>query len=60
MKAFAARGDAATAPPQRPVFVALNATFDRMSVADYLDRYVGRNPPRLAPPSTEALPAPPG
>lgn len=28
----------------RPVFVALNAPFDWMFVADYLHRYVGRNP----------------
>lgn len=28
----------------RPVFVALNAPFDWMFVADYFQRYVGRNP----------------
>ncbi len=28
----------------RPVFVALNAAFDWMFVADYFHRYVGRNP----------------
>lgn len=32
------------APPARPVFVALNAPFDWMFVADYFVRYLGRNP----------------
>lgn len=29
---------------QRPVFVALNAAFDWMFLADYFDRYLGSNP----------------
>lgn len=29
---------------RRPVFVAFNAAFDWLFVADYLDRYAGRNP----------------
>jgi DNA polymerase III epsilon subunit-like protein len=29
---------------RRPVFVGFNATFDWMFVADYLERFVGRNP----------------
>jgi DNA polymerase III epsilon subunit-like protein len=29
---------------QRPVFVALNAAFDWMFLADYFDRYLGHNP----------------
>lgn len=43
MQAFAA-WVADIAGGQRPVFVALNAPFDWMFVADYLHRYVGRNP----------------
>ena len=34
----------ATARGSRPVFVALNAPFDWMFVADYFHRYTGRNP----------------
>jgi ribonuclease T len=33
-----------TAGPTRPVFVAFNATYDWMFVADYAWRFVGRNP----------------
>jgi DNA polymerase III epsilon subunit-like protein len=35
---------AAVAAGRRPVFVGFNATFDWMFVADYLERFVGRNP----------------
>ena len=31
-------------PTHRPVFVGFNAAFDWMFVADYFERYVGRNP----------------
>jgi DNA polymerase III epsilon subunit-like protein len=44
MSRFAAWVDAAAPPPHRPVFIALNAPFDWMFVADYFHRYVGRNP----------------
>jgi ribonuclease T len=33
-----------TCPGQRPVFVGFNAGFDWMFVADYFERYLGRNP----------------
>lgn len=35
---------AAVAAGRRPVFVGFNATFDWMFVADYLERFAGRNP----------------
>lgn len=44
MSRFADWVDSAASPPLRPVFVALNAPFDWMFVADYFHRYVGRNP----------------
>ena len=43
MRAFVAWVDR-TAGSSRPVFVAFNATYDWMFVADYAWRYVGRNP----------------
>jgi DNA polymerase III epsilon subunit-like protein len=43
MRAFVEWVDAVAAG-RRPVFVGFNATFDWMFVADYLWRYVGRNP----------------
>lgn len=43
MSAFADWVDGVAAG-RRPVFVAFNAAFDWLFVADYLDRYVGRNP----------------
>src|SRR3972149_10295014 len=33
-----------TLPDQQPIFVALNAPFDWMFVADYFHRYLGQNP----------------
>lgn len=41
---FARWVDNVTPQGDRPVFVALNAPFDWMFVADYLHRYAGRNP----------------
>lgn len=43
MEAFATWVDS-VAGQARPVFVALNAPFDWMFAADYLHRYLGRNP----------------
>lgn len=44
MREFARWVEASVPEGRRPVMVALNAPFDWMFVADYLHRYVGRNP----------------
>jgi ribonuclease T len=44
MAQFAAWTLAQTPPGERPVFVAFNAPFDWMFVAEYFHRYLGRNP----------------
>ena len=44
MAQFAAFALAETPPGGRPVFVAFNAPFDWMFVAEYFHRYLGRNP----------------
>ena len=44
MAQFAAWTLARTPPGRRPIFVAFNAVFDWMFVAEYFHRYLGRNP----------------
>ena len=44
MAELAAWVDEVAPAPARPVFVGFNAPFDWMFVADYLHRFVGRNP----------------
>jgi ribonuclease T len=44
MQQFEAWLTSVTPPEHRPVFVAFNAPFDWMFVADYCHRYLGRNP----------------
>ena len=44
MKRFAEWVERVTPAESRPVFVALNAPFDWMFVADYFHRYLGQNP----------------
>ncbi len=44
MQQFADWVEAVTPASHRPVMVGFNAAFDWMFVADYFDRYLGRNP----------------
>jgi DNA polymerase III epsilon subunit-like protein len=44
MRRFAAWLEAEIPAPAQPVFVGFNAAFDWMFVADYFDRFLGRNP----------------
>lgn len=44
MAQFATWLEAETPPERRPIFVALNAPFDWMFVADYFHRFLGKNP----------------
>lgn len=52
---FAEWVEEATPPGDRPVFVAFNAAFDWMFVAEALKRHVGRNPFGHAPLDVKAL-----